>query len=260
MIWIIQNNLFAEEGYEKLVETLQRGGVPYAQVKIVPFAHTLEPEPVIPAGEKVFVCGAVTLGKIATDRGWFPGTFLNDNHRFEVWLEHYGTELLNHDAVVCRFGDAAHFVNASRFFMRPCEDNKKFNGRVYSADEYQQWSRRIAKDGDAFKLVDPDTMVVVGAVKPIQQEYRFFVVDGRIVTGSRYKVGKTVSPSPDIPDNVLTYAQSMVDRWQPARGFVIDIFVSGDRPWVGEINCLNAAGFYAADVSKLVQAIEAMEF
>jgi len=47
----------------------------------------------------------------------------------------------------------------------------------------------------------------------------------------------------------------MVDMWQPADAFVLDIALTHNGYKVLEVNCLNSAGFYAADVSKLVQAI-----
>jgi hypothetical protein len=41
---------------------------------------------------------------------------------------------------------------------------------------------------------------------------------------------------------------------------VLDVGRVGDQLKVVEVNTLNSAGFYAADMQKLVEAIEAMEF
>lgn len=45
MHWILQNNIFNEDAYTVLEETLQRFGVPYSVHKVVPFVGDLLPEP-----------------------------------------------------------------------------------------------------------------------------------------------------------------------------------------------------------------------
>jgi hypothetical protein len=47
--------------------------------------------------------------------------------------------------------------------------------------------------------------------------------------------------------------------WKPG-SFCNDNFTFERQLWIGEINTINAAGFYAANVQKLVAAIDAMEF
>jgi hypothetical protein len=103
-------------------------------------------------------------------------------------------------------------------------------------------------------------MVAVSAPKPIQREYRMVIVDGRLITGTRYKLGDRVASSPEVEPEVQAFAQAMADRWSPARAYALDIFMHDDRLYVGEINNLNSAGFYAYDVGKMVAAIEAMDF
>ena len=53
---------------------------------------------------------------------------------------------------------------------------------------------------------------------------------------------------------------SSVDRFQPARAFVLDVADTLEGPKVIEVNNFNSAGLYACDVGKIVDAIEAMEF
>jgi hypothetical protein len=52
----------------------------------------------------------------------------------------------------------------------------------------------------------------------------------------------------------------MADLWNPDRAYVLDVFMHADARYVGELNNLNSAGFYAYDVGKMVAAIEAMRF
>ena len=48
----------------------------------------------------------------------------------------------------------------------------------------------------------------------------------------------------------------MIDIYQPAEAFVIDIAVSNDELKVIEINSINSAGFYECNMIKLISALE----
>jgi len=48
----------------------------------------------------------------------------------------------------------------------------------------------------------------------------------------------------------------MVDLWSPDVGFVLDIADTPEGFKVIEVNCLNASGFYACDMAKVVFALE----
>lgn len=61
---------------------------------------------------------------------------------------------------------------------------------------------------------------------------------------------------------MLAFAEKIAAHpWQPERVYVLDVSVGQDRePHVIEANNLGSAGLYAADVQKLVDAIEQMKF
>ena len=48
----------------------------------------------------------------------------------------------------------------------------------------------------------------------------------------------------------------MVDIYQPAEAFVIDVCLVEDDWKIVEINCINAAGFYLCDIQKLITELE----
>jgi hypothetical protein len=50
----------------------------------------------------------------------------------------------------------------------------------------------------------------------------------------------------------------MVDIWQPDDAFVLDIAETSEGFKIIEINCLNASGFYACEMDKVVIALEVM--
>jgi len=275
MLYVVQNNLYNEYGYNQLMETLERFSLPYVIVKPVPFAmHLLPadfdtdsytgditkvPEPVIDTSGHVIVLGATTLTKIATTRNWVPGSFINENFDYSKWRDAYGDNLLNYDAKVCAFKDVDDSFPS--FFIRPCEDTKSFSGTVMTYEDFDSWRKDLSTADTTHSPLTMDTMVSYAPPKDIMREYRFFVVDGKVITGSQYKAGSRVYSDTNVDQDIIDYAQSMVNMWQPARAFVIDIaLIPGNQKKVIEINNINSAGFYACDVSKIIQAFEAMTF
>ena len=55
---VVQANLFNEFGFRDLLVALEENNAPYTVVKVIPFAHELEPD-IIPEGA-VMVWGATT--------------------------------------------------------------------------------------------------------------------------------------------------------------------------------------------------------
>ena len=102
-----------------------------------------------------------------------------------------------------------------------------------------------------------DDKVVVAPVRAIAAEYRLFVVDRKVVTGSRYKLGTKVIYEPVIDAPVLTLAKEIIRRFCPVDAFALDIAVCPEgRPYILEVNCINSAGLYAADTQRLVHALD----
>lgn len=256
MHWVIQDNLYNEAGYHRLIEALERQGVPHSFVKVVPFSHELDPDFDLP--NPVYVCGALTMGEVAQRKGWVPGAFTNENFDFAVWGEKWGAHCLNHDARLVAFKDVANW--GGQFFIRPARDSKSFAGMTTTWTKFAEWQGKVLALGkDEYSTLTPDTMVVVAPLKTIYNERRYFIVDGRIVTSSQYKLGSRIAydAMPNPAADLFVY--SVLD-WTPARAFVLDVAETPDGFRIVEINSINSAGFYEADCAKLVDAIESMGF
>jgi len=279
MFWVIQSNLYNEYGYAALLESVQRMEIPHVVVKPVPCSDKLvcadfdshsfmgdisnAPDPEIDDSGLVMVCGSLTLGRIAKNRGWKPGCFHNENFEFVKWATGFGFEnILNRDSITCKFRDLDRRQFACKeFFIRPVEDSKSFSGTVMTWDEFESWRSGILALENDMWILDGDTIISVASTKIIYTETRFFVVDGKIVTYSEYKSGNRVHYSHDlVSENVIKFAEEMVERWQPDRAFVLDIAETPLGMKVIEINCFNSAGFYDCNVAKIVDAVETMEF
>lgn len=260
MHWILQANLFRASEAATVVATLERLTLPYSIHDVIPFVGELVPPPVIGAS-KVVCFGSYSLRHAARAAGWTPGVYDLDDADFEVQRARWGRHLLNADSVVTPFAEV-RFPSAAPCFVRPVRDSKVFAGTmVDDHDAFYAWQRRICALGDdTGTSLRADTLVQVAPRKDIHAEVRFWVVGGRIVTGSQYKLGGAVAYQ-HVPHGgaLQVFAEARVAEWQPHRAFCLDIAATADGPAIVEINTINAAGFYAADVQRLIIALEDLE-
>ena len=95
--------------------------------------------------------------------------------------------------------------------------------------------------------MSPETPIVVAKPKEIEQEWRWFIVDGKIVDGSTYRLnGQLVKKHEDNP-LVIKSAQQLALSWLPDDCCVMDVARVDGQLKVVEFNCINASGFYDHD-------------
>lgn len=257
MFWVVQENIREEVGYNAFVDVLCKHEIPHAIVKVIPFAYETVPD--LELTGKVTVWGSVSLDAVAKKKKWTPGTFLNENHDQRVWTEAYGrTNMLNGDVEFFEFCKIPRFEGTK--FIRPVDDKKRFDGTVVHIEELENWQEAAQRMADGYSRLRPTTMVGVSSVREIELEWRFFIVNGKVLTGSRYRQwGMTDQRRIDETSEAWKFAQTMVDKWQPGPAFVLDVAkVTTGELQVIEVNCINSAGFYACDMEQVVLGIDGL--
>lgn len=253
MYYIIQENTFREENYNVLIDTLDRYNLPYEIVKVRPFLEDFEFNT---DRKDIFCFGSVKMSRVAKKYNWYPGSLLNENHDYRVYSKYYKENLLNYDSVIQKFGDD---INLNYFFVRPCLDNKTFTGKVYSKEQWLEFKDNFFKSGQESSLTN-DTEIQVSSVKNVTKEFRFWIVGGEVITGSLYRNGYWVNYSNIVDEGALEFCKRMVDIYQLADAFVMDIceVITDDKIEykIVECGCINSAGFYKANMPKLIEAIE----
>jgi hypothetical protein len=203
----------------------------------------------------VFCWGSVKLAHVGRDQGWMPGSLMNDNHDYRVYSKHYGEHMLNADSQVVRFGES--FTAPSYvFFARPCGDTKTFGGQCFIPTSWEEFVKHALAQKGVNSTLSEDTMVQISSHKVIEREFRVWVVKGKVITASQYKIGTKVVHSHCSEPMVLEYAQKVVDLYCPAEAFVLDVCMTDRGMKVVEVNCINCAGFYETDLQKLLAAVE----
>lgn len=272
LLWIVQENLYNEDGYARFIEALERLDCDYQVVKVVPIFNKIIPvdfdsrvddletaeDPIKDNSRPMIIMGANTLNHISQERLWFPGTFHNSNHHYSKWKENWGDNLLNPDSVIESVQNIIVPNEWNNLFVRPTEDTKSISGTVMDSETFQLWREQICrlKIEEDIKTINRETEIVISSVKKIYNECRVFMFNGKVVTASMYKAGNRVMGNPIVDDRYTDFAQRMADIWSPAIGFVIDICDTPNGLKIIEVNNFNSSGFYACDTMKIVNAIE----
>ncbi len=238
-----------------MIETLERFGIAHSIHKVVPFVGELLPEPQL-AHSNVICFGSYSMRHAARRYGWRPGVFDLFDQDFTQQLTHWGSHMLNAGSMICAFKDAV--MSAPQMFVRPVNDSKYFAGRVFDTTEFSAWQKQVCELGlDYGNSLTPDTLVQLALPQRIFAEYRYWIVKGEIVTRSLYKRGDRVIYSDEVDERFDRYVEARLAEWLPLETFVLDVCDTENGLRIVEINTLNSSGFYAADVQKLVLALQA---
>lgn len=254
MRWIVQQNLAIENQRFALMEALDRLGADWTAVTLKP---GLVLDPAIPENDAPIITnGSVALTRLAYTQGWTPGGFWSDDFNYAFWgvpTHPWHSLLLNRDGQKGTLGDIK--IPEKGAFGRPLSDTKAFNGQIHTPKtlEALQEAARAGK-------LDPLTPVLSCPIRTIGQEHRHYIVDGNIITSSRYKLSGQPNFRRGADEAVLDVVRHAVSQWQPARAFVLDTFIAGDDIGIVETGCIGNAGLYEADLLALVHAMDSMAF
>lgn len=256
MQWVLQEF----EDTAKLAEALDRLGLPYTWHKVVPFEGRLIPDPEVADPKNVVLFGSYVLWRVAEARGWRPGVFRIRPFVHEAAWQPF---LLNGPgARFMTLRDVPDELDADDrpWFLRPVDDSKAQPGAVCTSAEIVATARKVlvlSEDEIPSGSLRHDTELMLCPPVRIQREWRVWIVRDRVVTASLYKEGTRVVYRPEIDEDALAFVRAIVAA-NPgyATAYVLDVCRTADGLRLLETNCINAAGFYAADLARLAAAID----
>jgi hypothetical protein len=258
--WVIQTNLLNDLSVQGVWRSAEEAGANVQEAIIVPFQDELANEEELLAmhvedDHVVIPYGSCKLTRISQKRGWRGNCFNPDTFKVSVWNSNRD-DMLNGDSVHMRVKDAAEFfkgkILADKWFIRPEEDLKAFNGTVTEAEEIINWMYSTASGNFNFS---EDTSIIIAPVKKLYSEARFFIVGGKVVDGSYYRFGGRTHTSHIDQQETIDMAQVLADKWLPHENCVMDVADTDDGLKVIEFNTLNSSGFYAHKIPVIVQAV-----
>lgn len=266
MHWVVSRALSREPGFEPLMQAIRAQGRAHTMVSKPPFVDFLH-DPEAPLNEKrepvpimldiegpVFVAGTTSMEHVSNAHGWTPGyiTAPNQQDCMKAWGEH----MLNHGATFGPIGSIQPPAEGE-FFIRPNEDIKNFAGRVLTAEKFEGWRENLLNI-KGWTTLPPETIVMMAPLQPIYAEYRCIVVNGRYVTGSRYRTGGRTEYSPEVGNMIIDFVNERVSEWNPRPAVAVDVAHTAAGLKVIETNSVSSAGFYSIDMDIFVREISAL--
>ena len=255
-LWAIQKNLIRAERFFALRNACRDLGYPYMSFRSYP---DIEELPNV-TNKRSVIFGASTFvaRRVHDAQKWFPGVFFDhDNFTYSKCCEMYGNEMLNVDSGNVEFMTMGEFRSRDydpnrKFFIRPDKDLKEFTGLVVEHREITEWNPDVDEKRDYATL---ETEIAVADPVDIVSEARFFIVDGKVSSASQYKQdGEFQIERLDDPHDIEA-VEDMVSIWAPADVFAMDVAYYDHEMFILECNCFNCSGFYASDVSKIVEDV-----
>lgn len=184
-----------------------------------------------------------------------PGAFTNlKNLQFSSYSAYYNDLMLNDDYIIVPWSEAKRRIEGD-VFIRPNSVTKDFPGTAIKKKDIEHEFNAIEKISFPYA----ETLVVVASVKKIVSEFRFFIIDGKVITASEYehedkKKKKTRNDIDPECRNLADYvAQS---NWQPDSAYTVDIAITPEgEAKIVEFNTFSCAGVYAADTKLIAQSM-----
>ena len=139
------------------------------------------------------------------------------------------------------------------FFIRPNSVNKTFGAKTLNEDNFDLEIKTL----EEYEAVSDNELVVICSVKKLKFEFRFFIVNGKVVTGSQYQYNGILDIRNNIKPEALKLAKEIARLpRQPDVCYVVDIGITEyDECKVIELNALSCSGVYACDTRKIVKAV-----
>lgn len=256
-MFLIQSSSLPYENQTMTLDAIEELGIGWEDFGVIPFVEEITNakdqynEPVVLLGS----CKAVRLAENYPQMN--PGIFFNhETFTVNAWVEGLGEMMLNHDTEVTTFGELLEGFDGD-VFIRPITDLKLFTGAVFNFEELVEWwsHNKTRSDNPALNMVET-TEITKSTAKNIIGEWRCFSVNGKVISGSQYRINGRTNHNESFPNEVKEYAELALSKWRPHDVVVVDIAQLPDNSFrVIEFNCLNASGWYKADRVAVLNAV-----
>jgi len=267
--WIIEKYLW-EEYEDKLVQTIKDSGmnVDVYDDSMSRFESVQDyVKNKYTEKDIVIMHGSLQMGRRMLKTSAYPGIFLTlENYECFNYYGLFGNYLLNSEYVMMGLNDVLRnsssifdIFGTDSLFIRPSNGYKSFTGQCLKKETFDEDFDILTK---SYGGLDMNTLVVLAPAKELEEEYRFVVIDGEVISGALYIDGYNRSEWKayyDKPcDNRLAtaFAELMVEIYQPDKAYTIDVCkLKGGGYRLIEINSFFCASWYGNDLTKIVTAV-----
>ena len=184
-----------------------------------------------------------------------PGAFCNEhNLRFSVFSANLPQDCMLNRLDVVKYLPFSHVkmfeeYRFAPFFLRPDVVTKTFAGHiVYEALDISTLEQCTSVSDDTWCVVAPERSIIA--------EFRYVIVNGKVITGSQYRRDNVLDVRIDTMPGADKLAQAIAEyEWQADTVYVCDIAETPYGFKVIELNSFSCAGLYACDKRKIALAV-----
>lgn len=253
MNWIVQDSFdFAalDRNTLPMIEALNKLKQSWYSVGWIPAENTITGLEENDKDEYVVFFGCTKLVEaISNMPEYYPGVFYKKewfDPRFAA--ENNSKNMLNSNCDTITIGDLRKNWITEAKFIKPI-NVKAIPGMVIEVEEQYILTKE-------YDYVSDNELLVISDLHKIEQEWRFFIVDGQIITGSSYKKNGYSCLRDPIKENILEAANILAGTWLPSSEIVMDMAQLWDGTFkIVEYNAINSAGGYKSDWTKIFQAL-----
>ena len=267
--WVVETGLDVDAENRLLGSLNGMNGIEVVVRKNIPLGQGLNPGAAGSGGDLPIVFHGSLQGAkwVQENTDWEPGAIANnDAFRCRSYYPIFGKHLLNRRHLFMPFGcleerrdDLFKWLGEDDcIFVRPDNNDKPFAGQLVRREK---WDEDMALVG-FYDSVTPDLMVVVAEPQNITHEYRFFVHDGEVLTGSMYRESAYTMGTREARDVEEPWAMARIFA-QRAKGlgynpdpiWSLDVCKDAENQTrILEVGSFSCAGIYECDTDILAKA------
>lgn len=179
------------------------------------------------------------------------GLFYDDQTFDQAFYGEMDLPLLNKGASLYPIKDNLNLKFDTDMFLKPSKDQKAFTAGILEKGKTIEEYIKVQQ----YQLTYLEELAVIAPCKIITSEYRFFVVEQEVITGSMYRFAGKGNLSSVIPTNIMQAAKEYAKLYQPHDVFTMDLAQTPDGISIVEYNCWNASGLYHTDIAKIFETV-----
>lgn len=276
LVWIIENNRIQDYEREEWKQAFKNTNTQYYIVQRIPFSTTREEAYI----DVPWIMNEVNKGSINIPiyhctiemaeqvRQWFDDRGLYykvDEFKCSNYYKHIDDSipLLNRDNILVSYKQLVKqwestflYFLSNCVFIRPDDGDKQFVGGSFMKRGIDLFTEQV----DKYNTIDKNILCQISNSVTIKSEYRFVVIDGKVITGSQYKRDGIVDERIDYMTGAYELADKVAkQKWQIDKFYIVDVAELYDGSFsVIELNAGSCSGLYACNKEKIIKAMDVM--
>ena len=248
--WLLEDTKDLE--FNELKNILDRLNIKYDIIECIPFSDVLlninENSKYIPYGTVNLIQKILNKYNNKNIHIWSN----NDLFDYNILINNYKELFLNYDATITTFDKLLNSNYSGYYFLKPNKTIKSFSGALFDLDHITSIYENLSANNYLF---DKNLEIIISSEKIIDIEYRLFIMNNKIISGSQYYKYSKLNINPYIPSEIIEFGYKCIQTYNPLPYYILDIGIHKKKPYIIELNCFNCSGFYKSDIEKIIKCI-----